>query len=160
MANTDMSADVAPRKRSLLPVLIGLFLAVIGGGGGFYLAYSGHLPGRESQVESAGGPVPALPDTNFIALDPLVISLGPESRNRHLRFAAHLEVDKTHIAEVQRLLPRIMDVLNSYLRAVETRDFENPSNLPRLRAQMLRRLQIVTGEGRVRDLLIVEFVLN
>ena len=32
--------------------------------------------------------------------------------------------------------------------------------LVRLRAQMLRRVQMVTGEGRVRDLLITEFVLN
>jgi flagellar FliL protein len=32
--------------------------------------------------------------------------------------------------------------------------------MARLRAQMLRRIQVVTGEGRVRDLLITEFVLN
>ena len=58
------------------------------------------------------------------------------------------------------LLPRILDVLNGYLRAVETADLENPSALVKLRAQMLRRVQIVTGEGRVRDLLVTEFVLN
>jgi flagellar FliL protein len=29
-----------------------------------------------------------------------------------------------------------------------------------LRAQMLRRVQIVAGEGRIRDLLIMEFVLS
>ncbi len=51
-------------------------------------------------------------------------------------------------------------MLNSYLRAVEVRQLEDPSALLRLRAQMLRRVQIVTGEGRVRDLLISEFVLN
>ena len=53
------------------------------------------------------------------------------------------------------LMPRIQDVLNSYLRAVEVRQLEDPSALLRLRAQMLRRVQIVTGEGRVRDLLIL-----
>ena len=50
-------------------------------------------------------------------------------------------------------MPRILDVLNSYLRAVELADLEDPSAMVRLRAQMLRRVQIVTGEGRVRDLL-------
>jgi len=30
----------------------------------------------------------------------------------------------------------------------------------RIRAHLLRRIQIVTGEGRVRDLLVTEFVLN
>ena len=57
-------------------------------------------------------------------------------------------------------MPRVLDVLNSYLRAVEVSDLEDPSALVRLRAQMLRRVQIVTGEGRVRDLLVTEFVLN
>jgi len=43
---------------------------------------------------------------------------------------------------------------------VETKDLEDPLALVRLRAQMLRRVQMVTGEGRVRDLLITEFVIN
>ena len=57
-------------------------------------------------------------------------------------------------------MPRIVDVLNTYLRAVEVRDLEEPAAMARLRAQMLRRVQVVTGEGRVRDLLVTEFVLN
>ena len=56
--------------------------------------------------------------------------------------------------------PRVVDVLNSYLRALEPSDLEANSILVRLRAQMLRRIQIVTGAGRVNDLLIMEFVLN
>jgi flagellar FliL protein len=77
-----------------------------------------------------------------------------------LRFSAQLEVAEAYKAEVELLKPRVMDVLNGYLRAVEVTDLENPSALFKLRAQMLRRVQIVTGEGRVRDLLIIEFVLN
>lgn len=90
----------------------------------------------------------------------MVVSLGPFSENRHLRFTAHLEVNNPFSADIEQLRPRIMDVLNSYLRAIETRDFDDVSALTRLRAQMLRRLQIVAGDGRIRDLLIVEFVLN
>ena len=37
---------------------------------------------------------------------------------------------------------------------------QDPAALPRLRAQMLRRIQVVLGEGKVRDLLVTEFVLN
>lgn len=160
MTTSDMSAEAPPPKRSLLPLIISLFVALLGGGGGFYLVYSGMLLGPESEKEKSSLAAPPLPDTNFVALDPLVISLGPGSRNKHLRFTAHLEVDKKYTADVQTLIPRIMDVLNSYLRAVESSDFEDSSTLTRLRAQILRRLQIVTGEGRIRDILIVEFVLN
>ena len=63
-------------------------------------------------------------------------------------------------AAVQAEMPRIVDALNTYLRAVEVRDLEDPAALTRLRAQMLRRVQIVTGAGEVRDLLVTEFVLN
>ena len=66
----------------------------------------------------------------------------------------------TKAGQEVRVEPRVMDVLNSYLRAVEVSDLEDPSALISLRAQMLRRIQLVTGEGRVRDLLIMEFVLS
>ena len=65
-----------------------------------------------------------------------------------------------YAAEVTLLLPRIVDVMNGYLRALDPKVMEDPAALVRIRAQMLRRIQIVTGEGRVRDLLITEFVLN
>lgn len=58
------------------------------------------------------------------------------------------------------LLPRVVDTLNTYLRAVDVADLAAPAMAVKIRAQMLRRVQIVTGEGRVRDLLISEFVLN
>lgn len=51
-------------------------------------------------------------------------------------------------------------MLNGYLRAIAVSEIEDPAGLVRLRAQLLRRIQIVTGEGRVRDLLVTEFVLN
>lgn len=160
MTSTDVTGEEPQSKRSVLPVIIGLVLAVIGGGGGFYLVHSGMLFGGESATKQQAATVPGLLDTTFVALDPMVVSLGPGSQNRHLRFTAHLEVNKPYTSDVEQLRPRIMDVLHSYLRAIETSDFDEVSALTRLRAQMLRRLQIVAGEGRIRDLLIVEFVLN
>ena len=71
-----------------------------------------------------------------------------------------MEVKGGSEEEVTLLLPRVLDVLNGYLRAVDVRELESPSALIKLRAQMLRRVQLVTGEGQVRDLLIMEFVLN
>ena len=96
----------------------------------------------------------------FVPVDPLVITLGSGEAVRHLRFTSQIEVAGPHASEVQLLLPRIADVLNGYLRAVEVTELEDPAALVRIRAHLLRRIQIVTGEGRVRDLLVTEFVLN
>jgi flagellar protein FliL len=162
MAENDQPQDVAPKARkSRLPLILGGVLAILGGGAGFYATYAGMILGGHKAAASAhGDDVAALPDIAFVPVAPMVISLGPASRNSHLRFTAQLEVDAKHSAEVTLLLPRIMDVLNGYLRAIDVAEIEDPGALVRMRAHMLRRAQIVSGEGRVRDLLVTEFVLN
>ena len=151
-------AEAMP-KRSRKGLLIGLVLALLGAGGGFYAVASGLILGA-AEPSPTEAEIEALPNVGFVAIDPLVVSLGRESGNRHLTFKAQLEVAGGHEGEVAKMLPRVVDVLNGYLRAVDIAELEDPSALLRLRAQMLRRIQIVTGEGRVRDLLIMEFVLN
>ncbi|WP_435257344.1 flagellar basal body-associated FliL family protein [Thioclava sp. FR2] len=158
---TDVTAQTAPPpKIGKKSTLLGLLGAVILGAGGFAVTYLGliPLPGVGSKEDSHS--VAPLPDVGFVALDPLTVSLGTSSTARHLRFAAQLETAQPYADEVRQMAPRILDVLNSYLRAVEVAQLEDPAMLSRLKAQMLRRIQIVTGEGRVTDLLISEFVLN
>lgn len=161
MAEDEAPTAEAPKKRSKLPILVGLALMALLGGGAFYATYSGLLfgAGQAAQTVADQGSN-SIADVAFVPIDPLVISLDPSARSSHLRFSAQLEVDKAHRGEVATLMPRVLDVLNSYLRAVEVSDLEDPSALVRLRAQMLRRVQVVAGEGRVRDLLVTEFVLN
>lgn len=160
MSQPDATEETAPKKKSKLPLLIGAVGALALGGGGFYATYSGLIGGDPAAATPAPTKDEAAADVAFVAVAPITISLGPQSSARHLRFASQLEVNPVHSAEVQLLLPRISDVLNSYLRAVELVHLQDPSALMRLKAQMLRRIQIVTGEGRVTDLLISEFVLN
>lgn len=151
----------AERKNSKTGLLIGLVLMLLSAGGGFYAVYTGIVfPNDNAATDDPAKVVRPLPKVAFVPLDPLVINLGRGSANRHLKFKAELEVEPGTSDEVAALKPRVIDVLNGYLRAVAITDLEDPSALIRLRAQMLRRIQIVTGEGRVRDLLIMEFVLN
>lgn len=150
-------------KRSKKPLLFGLALAVVLCVLGFYLVATGKILSSNHQSASELAKIDGmepLPDIVFVPVQPLVINIGPSGINRYLRFQAQLEVEPSAEQEIILLLPRIIDVLNGYLRAVETTELEERSALSRMRAQMLRRVQVVTGEGRVRDLLIMEFVLN
>jgi flagellar FliL protein len=90
----------------------------------------------------------------------MIISMDSVPERRLLRFRAQLEVPKSYREDVIKVLPRVVDVLNSYLSALEVADLEDQAALTRLRAQMLRRVQVVTGQGRVNDFLIMEFVLT
>ncbi|WP_309664852.1 flagellar basal body-associated FliL family protein [Tabrizicola sp.] len=155
----EATLDQTQKKRSKLPLVIGVLLALVLGGGGFYATYTGLLFGHTEAAKSHDAPGP-LTGIAFVPLEPMVISLGPDAGSKYLRFSAQVEVVDSAVADVTQLSPRILDVLNSYLRAIDSSSIEDPSAMARLRAQMLRRIQIVTGEGRVRDLLITEFVLN
>lgn len=159
MATAEATSEEASKTRSRKPLLIGLALALVLGGVGFYATFSGLILGGGGHESADHGPGP-LTGVAFVPLPTIVISLGPDSGSDHLRFTAQLEVMDTAQADVATLTPRILDVLNSYLRAIDTASIEDPQAMARLRAQMLRRIQVVTGEGRVRDLLITEFVLN
>lgn len=149
---------VPARRAGLRPILAGIALALVLGGGGFFATWSGMvLPGTALQAEAAPE---ALPDVAFLPLDPVVVSLNGAGDGRHLRFVAQLEVAAPHAGDVSHLTPRILDVLNGYLRAVDPVKLQQAGALVTIRAQLLRRIQIVTGEGRVRDLLVTEFVLG
>lgn len=161
LAETEEPPSAEPKKRSKKPLIIGLLLAIMLGGGGFFATWSGLiLPDHGTGAATVDVEVGAMPDIAFVPVDPMVITLGSGTAVRHLRFTTQIEVAAPHAAEVQMLLPRIADVMNGYMRAVEVTLLEDPAALVRIRAHLLRRIQIVTGEGRVRDLLVTEFVLN
>lgn len=154
--------DAAPKK-SKKGMVIGLVLALLFGAGGFYAVYSGLLLGHTTEGDAhaqEADPSNPLPEVAFVPIQPLLVNIGDDGENKFLRFQAQLEVKGSAEQEVVNFLPRIVDVLNGYLRAVDISELEQRAALVRLRAQMLRRIQVVTGEGRVRDLLIMEFVVN
>ncbi|MEM6303410.1 MAG: flagellar basal body-associated FliL family protein [Pseudomonadota bacterium] len=160
MAELETDAEDPPKK-SKLPLILGLLLALVGGGGGFYATWSGMvLASDSSKAEDTTQAEDTGPGITFVEVEPLVISLGATSAARHLRFRASLEVPDAHVENVTQILPRVTDVLNSYLRALDPGELEDRSALTRLRAQMLRRVQVVVGQNRVSDLLVLEFVLN
>mgnify|MGYP000023516554 CR=1 FL=1 len=161
---TDAAIDTdAPVKKSgkgalVMWVVLCLSLAGIG----FYGTYSGLFFGNSSgsAADEAEGTLEDLSDISFVPVDPVVVSLKRGSPNKHMSFRAQLEVPTQYKADVEHLLPRITAVMNGYLRALETEDFESPEIIIRLRSQLLRRVQVVVGNDRVNDLLVMEFVLN
>ena len=136
MAADEDTAEEKPAKGGALGLVLGLVLAVAGGAGAFFFFYGGLSSDAETGEDKpyATNPEPA----HFVLLDPIVIPLGHSSTNRKLRFQGHLEILESQISRIKALSPRILDVLNTYLR----------------------RIQVVTDETAVRDLLITEFIIN
>lgn len=155
----EVDPEEEPKKKGKLGLILGLVISLGGGGGLFYAIYSGMLFGPEN-LQSATAEVDQ-PEEKvvFVPIDPMVVSLGKQARYQ-LRFNAQLEVAPENSEQVTHLMPRILDVLNGYLRAVDVEELANPAALIRIRSHMLRRVKLVTGEDMVNDLLITEFVFG
>lgn len=170
MAESADKAEAKPAKGGRKGFILGLVGTLVMAGAGYFAVSLDLIPGlsasqgsHAADADSAHGEGDAALAgelTGFVPLTPLVVSLGPEAGARHLQFSAQLVVDPAHAAEIAALEPRFLDVLNIYLRAVDERELEIPANLARLKAQMLRRMQIVAGNDRIKDLAITQFVLN
>ena len=164
MDETDRSAtdgEAAPRRGMGAKAWIGtLAAAAVLGGGAFYAAFTGvgdSLVGggkAEASVAAAGSEAP-----RYLELDPMTVTVGGGGTLRQLRFRAFLELGAQDDAAIAALQPRILDIFATYLRAVPADRLEEPTALLHLRAQLLRRVQLLAGAGAVNDLLIIDFVI-
>ncbi len=159
MSDAEAPEEAPEPKKGKKGLLIGLVLALLLGGGSFYAVFSGMVLAPAEEMADAKPQLEETKKATFVPLDPIVVSLGRTSAYQ-LRFSAELEVEPTKKDDVANLKPRILDVLNGYLRAVEVQDLQDPAALVWLRVQMLRRIELVTGKGHVKDLLITEFVFT
>ena len=168
MADATADEPVEGKKSSKLPLILGLVLALAGGGGGFFLVSADPLglfgsgAADPAETEAPGtyeDPTP-LGDVAFVEIPVILVPLGRAADGRVLRFRTSLEVPAVHANSVEKIVPRVQDVLNTYLRALEPDDFEATGALVRLRSQLLRRVKLVAGDDHVRDLLVLEFIVN
>ena len=156
---SEPTEDIKSKSNKTL-FLISFVVALICAGGGFYASSAGIIAfGKPIESHDAGKYIDP-DDVSFLGLDPITVTLSHGEKTHHLRFEAKLEVPSQFKKEVSKLLPRVTDVLNTYLRALEIDEIRAPAALTRLRAQMLRRAKIVVGEAQVNDLLVMQFVLN
>ena len=180
----DETGAEAPTKKGKggLVLLLAGVLAL--GGGGFFATWSGMADpilgatagdphgdahgGEHASVDAAHGSSHGASDEHdgavtgpaYVELDPLMVSVGGSGSIRQLRFRAYLQVAGGQDAAVAGLQPRILDIFATYLRAVPIDRLEDPTALLRLRAQLLRRVQLLAGPDTVEDLLIIDFVVT
>ena len=159
-------AEAPAKKKKPILLIAGLGLVILLGGGAGAATFLGlvDLPfiggGGTAETHAASGSQAPV-ETRFLPLPQLVVPVGTGApRQRHL--LATLTIETTADAEprLRHLEPRVVDVLNTYLRAVEPSEIEDPAAMLRLRAQMLRRVHLVAGAEGVQDLLISEFIVN
>lgn len=152
--------DTEEKKPSAFKKFILLILLLGAGGGGAAAAgYAGLIPlpfFGSAEDEN----LPDLSKTVFIRLPKITIPLGESAKARYLSAKFSIETEKPYQKRVEALQPRLMDMFNTYLRAVEEKQLIDPGRFQSLQAQMLRRARLVAGDKAIKNILVQEFILQ
>ncbi len=156
---TDQATMTAGRGRGLKKWAAVVAIAAIAGGAGFAGTFTGIADSLVHQATEDDQSANQQDVPRFLELDPMTITVGDASSARQLRFRAFLALGEGDPSGVAALQPRILDIFATYLRAVSVERLEDPTALLHLRAQLLRRVQLLVGADAVTDLLVIDFVI-
>jgi flagellar protein FliL len=156
-AADDDSADAKPKRKlplKLIIIAVAALLLVGGGTAGFFMLH-GKTEGQQA-VE------PVKPVAFFDLPDLLVNLSNPGSdKTQYLKVKVVLELpDQTMVAQVQPVMPRVVDAFQTYLRELRPGDLEGSAGLYRLREELTRRVNIAIAPGRINAVLFKEIVVQ
>lgn len=128
-------------------------------------AGKGHGGGHEGGENVANntkplGEVQHTEYATFLIMEPMVVSVTPIGRSKHLKISLVLETDDDGAEELLGHGFYVQDILNTFLRSVDTQVLEDPAAMSRLRAQILRRVRAIVPDANVQNVLITEFILT
>jgi flagellar protein FliL len=157
-------AAPARRKPSLKLVIMAVAgLVGLGavGGGGYYFFSGGH-----GKAEAAAGPeVSPAKSVVFLDMPDVLVNLSSNSagseRTQYLKVKVTLELpSETMSAQIQPLMPRLMDAFQTYLRELRPSDLDGSAGLYRLKEELTRRVNTAIAPGRINAVLFKEIVVQ
>ncbi len=144
------------RKRplKLILIVVGALLLAGGGAAGFLM-----LGGKKAEHEAAE---PAKPVAFFDVPDLLVnLTSSSGERTQYLKVKGVLELpDQAMTAQVQPVMPRVMDTFQTYLRELRPSDLDGSAGIYRLREELTRRVNAAIAPSHVNAVLFKEIVVQ
>ncbi len=160
MTDESIDIEVESKKPAKKQLIISLLIVLLGLGAGYGLS-SQNVFSQKGTTEPTATPTPNHEQTfRFVPIPTIIVTLTTEDGYKYLKFTSELEVPDTHVNTVSEKIPRIIDTINTYLRALEVRDLERPGALFKIQSQLLGRLNTATGKDHINDILITEYVIN
>jgi flagellar protein FliL len=152
----------APQKGKLPLKLIAIAAAgLIAVGGGGTAAYLFLFSGKKEKVEEAKAAMPK--PVAFLEVPDVLVNLANPANERaqFLKVKIVLEVpEQAVVAQIQPLLPRVMDTFQTYLRELRPADLEGSAGLYRLKEELTRRVNAAIDPARVNAVLFKELLVQ
>ncbi len=153
----------AGRTRLIILIALAVLLAVGGVAGAYFLGYLdpliAKLTGKEMQKAEANVQTR---ETVFMDLPELLVNLNTGGRrSTFIKMKVTLEVEKKeHVPTVEKLMPRIIDNFQVYLRELRIEDLKGSAGMYRLREEMLLRVNTAAAPAQVSDVLFKEILIQ
>ncbi len=157
----DDEQEPAPSRFDRKKIIIGaagvLALLVVIGAGVFFAMPLFSTP--QSTTEESNTPSS---DVVFYDLPEMVVNLASTSNRRtYLKIQISLELNQAADVEaLQRLLPRVIDHFQVYLRELRADDLHGSAGIYRLKEELLRRVSAAARPVIIRDVLFKEILIQ
>jgi flagellar protein FliL len=130
-------------------------LAALGGGGYFFFGHHG-------ATETAAA-APVVKPPIFVDMPDVLVNLSStgNDRTQYLKVKIALELpDELVQAQIQPVMPRIMDTFQTYLRELRPTDLDGSAGLYRLKEELTRRVDAAIAPNRINAVLFKEIVVQ
>jgi flagellar FliL protein len=147
-----------PAKKGKLKLIIAAvgFLALVGGGAGWFFFMRGH-------AEEAHAEAPAAKPPAFVEVPEMLVNLIglPGDRVQYLKVRVVLEVREEKLIEaIKPNMPRVTDIFQTYLRELRVGDLNGSAGLFRLKEELTRRVNVAVAPNQVNAVLFKEIVIQ
>jgi flagellar FliL protein len=151
-------APVAKRRLPLKLILIAVagVVALGGIGGGAYFFF---FAGRAKAAVAVNVIKPPV----FMDMPDVLVNLSSSGgeRTQYLKVKVVLELpNQAEEAQIQPLMPRLMDAFQTYLRELRPTDLDGSAGLYRLKEELTRRVNVAIAPSRINAVLFKEIVVQ
>lgn len=161
-------------SKKMIIIVVILLLVLAGAGAGLY--FSGFLDkmlkkgetteegGHEAPKDAHGkeGDAAGNAGAQFLKIPDMIVNLNSEDGTpRYLRLSVQLEFKNAlDLAAVEKVLPRVVDQFQTYLRELRVRDLRGSAGIYRLQIELLARVNQAAYPVEVQDVLFQEILIQ
>ena len=162
-SKTDETAE-APAKKAGKGKLIMLAVPVVlilAGAGLWFSGVLPHLLGMDKHEEHAEEPAKAVPPS-YVDVPEMVANLNSNAHKpSYVKLIVRIEVPKPEDAEkVKGALPRLQDMMQTYLREMRPEELRGSAGTYRLREELLVRANTAVAPAKVSDVLFTQMLIQ
>ena len=158
-------AEAPPKKagkRKLIIMIAAPVVLLLTGGGLWFSGILPHLLGMDKPGEHGGKEAAKPVPPTYVELPDMVANLNSNAHKpSYVKLTAKVEVAKPEDAEkVKAALPRLQDMMQTYLREMRPEELRGSAGTYRLREELLVRANAAVAPARISDVLFTQMLIQ